>query len=154
MGNINCTNCEQDGYKTDEVGKHTSSHHMMGGSIKCKTCGKEVRTKSELMKHRKSEHPNTVAPCKNYLIGQCDFRAESCWWNHREGVNIEIECYFCEKSFSTKREVMMHRKKEHAKTVKQCTQFEGSACKRSEETCWFKHENMDFQKSMESSKNT
>ena len=94
IGNIKCRNCEQAVYKMDEVGKHMS-YHVMGESLKCKTCGKEVKTKSELMVHRKREHPNTVAPCKNYLIGRCDFRDESCWWNHREGVNSKIECYFC-----------------------------------------------------------
>ena len=154
IGNIKCRKCKQAGYKIDELSKHISAPHVMGGNLKCKTCGKEVETKSKLMIHRKREHPNTVAPCKNYLSGQCDFRAESCWWNHREVVKGQIECYFCEKYFDTKSEVMMHRKKEHAKTVKQCSQFESATCKRNEEMCWFKHVNLDFQKSMESLRNT
>ena len=55
---------------------------LLEGSLKCKTCGTEFLTKPQLMTHRKLEHPNTVAPCKNYLVGQCDY--EFCWWMHKE----------------------------------------------------------------------
>ena len=154
----NCTKCGHSCFEETNVSKHMKTLHVTDVSLKCKTCGNEFNTKSRLMNHRKVEHPNTVAACKNYLEGQCDY-AESCWWKHSDGVQIEIDCYFCKKSFDTKANVMMHRKKEHPRTVKQCNQFKESKCKHGEERCWFMHENKsennsDFRKSMENPKNT
>ena len=54
-----------------------------------------------------------------------------------------IECYFCEESFATKGEIMMHRKKKHSQFVKQCNKFLVKNCNLTDENCWFKHENKE-----------
>ena len=91
------------------------------------------------MTHRKAEHENTVATCRNYMEGRCSFEDEICWWIHREGKEAEIECFFCDNSFNTKAKVMLHRKKEHPKTVKTCVKFLEQKCQFNAEICWFKH---------------
>ena len=93
-----------------------------------------------LMIHRKSEHKNIVAMCRNNLVGKCSFSADLCWWSHKEGSEKDIECYFCDDKFESRALVMMHRRKEHSKTVKSCTQFLNSKCTFGEQSCWFSHE--------------
>ena len=88
------------------------------------------------MVHRKQQHYSSVNLCRKGK--DCDF-AEKFWWKHRETIENMIECYFCESSFGTKGEVMMHRKKQNAKTVRNCTKYENQNFN-SEANCWFKHE--------------
>ena len=92
------------------------------------------------MVHRKKEHYETVASCKKGP--NCEFK-DRCWWKHKQMDSKEIECYFCEESFETKAQVMLHRKTKHTKTVKNCTKFEIGNCSKSEETCWFMHKTKD-----------
>jgi hypothetical protein len=95
--------------------------------------------KPDLMAHRKIEHYYSVAPCRNK---DCEFSSDKCWWKHanvNENENKSIGCYFCEKTFGTRTEVMMHRKVEHSKTVKACTKYVNKTCNYSETTCWFQH---------------
>ena len=158
--NYDCEKCEHTCSKVEVTRKHKTLQHLGEGSMKCKTCGEVFNSKPELMRHRKLEHPNTVANCRNYSEGRCNFDDNSCWWHHKDGEQVEIECYFCEKTFDTKGKVMIHRKMEHPRTVKQCIQFEDLKCKFNEETCWFKHEkknshdNLVFRQSRKNQKNT
>ena len=151
----NVTKCEHTCYESD---KHLDQKHSLKENIKCRSCGKEFISKSQLMNHRKSEHPNTVAACRDYLEGKCRFDAEKCWWNHKEGKEAEIECFFCDKKFNTKAKVMVHRKNEHTKMVKQCSHFSENRCPFSDETCWYKHEdkieNLVFWEGKKNSRNT
>ena len=100
----------------------------------------DFELKADLMIHRKSEHKNIVAMCRNNLVGKCSFSADLCWWSHKEGSEKDIECYFCDDKFESRALVMMHRRKEHLKTVKSCTQFLNSKCTFGEQSCWFSHE--------------
>lgn len=92
------------------------------------------------MYHRKTKHLNTVAYCKNYIEGKCNYADSMCWWNHAEKVEEKTACFICNKTFETKAKIMLHRKKEHKETVKSCSQFQTSSCRFKEESCWFKHE--------------
>ena len=129
----NCVECPYQGTQEDELNNHIEHKHR----IKCRICEKSFKTKPSLMVHRKQEHYSSVALCRKGK--ECDF-AEKCWWKHRDTNESMIECYFCESSFGTKGEVMMHRKKQHAKTVKNCTKYANQNCLNSEANCWFKHE--------------
>ena len=147
--------CEHNCNEVDESRKHLNPPHVTERGFRCRHCEKEFTLKSNLMSHRKSEHPNTVAPCRNYLEGHCNRGYDSCWWNHKDGEQAKIERYFCDKTLYTKHKVMVHRKIEHPRTVKICRQFADSKCPFNDETCWFKHEkkpemnaNSDFQESM------
>ena len=133
------TECKKSEHTCCKPDKHIDEKHNQNGNFRCRSCGKEFQSKYQLMNHRKSEHPNTLAPCRDYLEERCRFDADKCWWNHKDGKQANIECFFCEKSFHTKTKVMMHRKNEHPKTVKQCSQFIHKQCPFNE-MCWFKHE--------------
>ena len=132
-GEFNCMECPYQGTQESELNKHVELKHR----IKCRNCEKMFETKKGLMVHRKQEHYSTVAECRKGK--ECDF-ADRCWWKHSEVNENMIECYFCDLTFGTKGEVMMHRKKQHAKTVKNCIKFENKNCNNSEANCWFKHE--------------
>ena len=135
----NCLKCDFQGTRQEELDKHIQLKHSSQGMMKCRNCGKEFESKSCLMVHRKTEHRNTVAQCRNKLAGHCYFSGDDCWWNHKEENEQNIECYFCENTFRSRGSVMMHRKKEHSKTVKPCSKYLDSKCIFGEETCWFKH---------------
>ena len=158
---IKCSNCEKSCAEVDESSKHIARKHSLVESIKCKNCGNEFSTRTKLMIHRKLEHPETVATCRNYLEGNCRYEADMCWWNHRASEETKIECFFCDKIFKTKTQVMNHRKKDHSKTVKPCLQFQAKKCQYNDDVCWFKHGNiventpkLDFRDAKEKSMNT
>ena len=152
--NIEWTDCKKKSVEVNESRSHIDSRYSLVRGIKCNNCGKDFHSKSEIMNHRKMEHTKMVATCKNYLDGLCS-RGDSCWWIHRQGREEEIECFFCEKKFDTKPQVMIHRKTEHPKTVRPCQKFEAEKCQYNEETCWFKHEkNLVFRNCKGDLKNT
>ena len=138
---FNCTECPFQGSEQNQLSKHVKLKHR----IECRNCSNSFKTKPELMVHRKIEHYNTIAMCNKGA--ECKF-FERCWWKHEANDSKHlIECYFCDETFATKNEVMMHRKDKHSKTVKSCTKFENQTCKNTEATCWFKHneaENLVF----------
>ena len=128
-----CLECDFQGSEEIQLNKHIKIKHRM----QCRNCENLFKTKPELMVHRKMEHYNLVAMCNKG--SECKF-SEKCWWKH--GTNNEnqmIECYFCDETFPTKGEVMMHRKDKHSKTVKSCTKFNSQNCDKTDATCWFKH---------------
>ena len=136
---FNCEECPYQGTELNQLNKHIQLKHR----IQCRNCENNFKTKPELMVHRKSEHYNTVAYCRKG--SSCEF-SERCWWKHKKEDNDMIECYYCETSFVTKSEVMIHRKRNHPKTVKNCTKFENKNCIYNEDTCWFKHETEEAEK--------
>ena len=95
------------------------------------------------MYHRKSKHLNTVAYCKNYLEGKCQYSDDMCWWNHSEKRNYENECYLCNQNFRSKGEMMKHRKKNHSNIVRDCIKYAINSCSFQEDFCWFRHSDND-----------
>ena len=149
----NCCECDYQGSKEMELTKHVNLKHSVVGNvannvdvdgmIKCRNCGDLFTTKWNLMNHRKSEHWNTVAFCRNYLQGKCDFADNICWWSHAEKVQSsddQVHCFVCNKIFKTKPSMMSHRKKEHPDIIRRCLQFQNNECRFQNESCWFKHE--------------
>ena len=129
----NCLECGFQGTEQSELNRHILLKHR----IQCKNCEKVFETKPELMVHRKEEHYSLVALCRKGE--ECHF-LDRCWWKHETEEGKSIQCFFCESNFPTKREVMMHRKSHHGRTVKICEKFLVKSCNYSEATCWFKHE--------------
>ena len=151
VGQFNCQDVDYQGTKPDELNKHIQLKHTPIGRMKCRNCGKEFNSKPNLMIHRKSEHSNTVAQCRKNQTGECNYSAEMCWWSHNENVVLNIKCYFCESRFDSRTAVMLHRKKEHAKTVKPCSKFQDSNCSFTDEVCWFQHYRKDSNIDLENS---
>ena len=71
------------------------SHDLTSEELqhKCRFCGNCFNSKSELMAHRKSHHSQTVAKCRNYVNGKCNFGLE-CWYEHGqqiEGQSLDFQ---------------------------------------------------------------
>lgn len=73
---------------------------------------------------------------------ECEFPAEDIYdlgehmyEFHGDGA---IDCYYCDDSFKTKREMMNHRKTIHADKVNTCSNFSEGHCEFNE-SCWYKH---------------
>ena len=95
------------------------------------------------MNHRKNKHADTVAQCRNFIAGICTYAEDICWWNHCKRKEESIKCFICENTFGSKVLLMSHRKKDHNKFVKMCTQFSQNSCRFKENDCWYKHESED-----------
>ena len=143
---FNCVECDFQGTTLQQLNKHIGLKHRLnpnqsGGGIKCNNCGETFYNKRELLIHRKQMHSSTVAPCRNNLVGNCDFSDESCWWNHQQterGPENSIKCYLCNEIFENKPTMMMHRKSKHPNSVRICNRFLQNNC--GFKTCWYLHE--------------
>ena len=51
-----------------------------------------------------------------------------------------IRCRICGETFETKSNLMIHRKKEHVKTVAKCQNYPKGECRFSSKTCWWIHD--------------
>ena len=122
--------------------KHTVESSSNENAIKCTICGEQFYEKGNLMEHRKDKHVSAVAFCRNKREGRCIYSDDKCWWNHSaQSRNLEDnnKCYLCEKTFVTRRGLMMHKKTNHEKIVRTCNYFRNGDCRFREESCWYKH---------------
>ena len=90
-----------------------------------------------------------VAYCKNNLNGTCLFSYSKCYWNHEAQPDATkngqiFKCYICSKTFSEKKQMMIHKKKEHVESIRFCNLFLDEKCPFKDEACWFRH--MDVSK--------
>ena len=124
---FNCQDCDFQGSSEMQLKKHITLKHMQqkkdnnsDGSIQCRNCEEIFTEKWKLMKHRKTNHPATVAVCRKFTDGACNFTAESCWWNHfeKENINGRTQCFICDNTFESNSDMMGHRKKA---TFKHCS---------------------------------
>ena len=115
------------------------------GVVECYTCKEEFRSYHDLMNHRKKAHPSKKK-CRYYLKGECDFSSEECWYIHENVIkedssthqSSDMECYVCKNTFTSKYDLMEHKKKNHPSNIL-CDKFLQGACKRSAEDCHYKH---------------
>ena len=97
------------------------------------------------MSHRKEDHPSNKT-CRYYIKGECHFSAEECWYLHKvkpnsgdsDERNAEFQCFVCKNIFSSKYDLMDHKKKNHPSKIL-CTKFQKRECKRSSEDCRYLH---------------
>ena len=143
---INCTECNFYCDNKRDFGRHKLLIHANKDIIRCRICGETLETKADLMKHRKTEHPKTVAHCKNIKEGECPFSNEDCWWNHETQPQNEkkcegnFKCYTCNETFNTKPTLMFHKKEKHRHLVRGCNLFIDNRCPYNDSKCWFIHE--------------
>ena len=122
--------------------KHKMEGSEKDATMKCRNCGEKFSAKWNLMNHRKRMHSSTVAVCRNYTEGQCNYSDEMCWWNHSEKIidcDEHLKCFICNKIFAFKALMMKHRKDDHPELINPCNKFKLGNCWYREETCWFKH---------------
>ena len=86
----------------------------------CDVCSRWIDTESDMLNHRK-EHQ------KKQQHGMSNDNDD------------KLCCNFCEESFSTKRELMRHKKTMHIDKVALCRQYATGTCDFGDQYCWFSH---------------
>ena len=161
---FNCNQCDFQATSQLQLNKHINLKHKVVGQnleqvIQCKNCGEQFSEKWNLMTHRKLKHKNTIAFCRNNLLGKCSFTSEMCWWNHEKSQNDQnssVECFLCGEPFDSKAGMMIHRKSVHKSKVRKCTNFMQNNCKFENKACWYMHdqEEMDIDEDIGKDKET
>jgi DNA-directed RNA polymerase subunit RPC12/RpoP len=112
----------------------------------CNICGRRNSNWGDLRSHLKMMHPESVRPCKFFLLGKCDFPENICWFMHTKPSTTsspqtltEYKCGICEKTFHQKTDFMNHRKQEHVQFVPECKEYVNGACRFEKNGCWFRH---------------
>ena len=116
----------------------------------CNTCEHEFTSFWNLMNHRKQKHPSN-RKCRNFVRGECK-HGELCWYVHDNVMEIDsqntqenqptetkVKCYICDTDFSSKNEMMNHKKTEHPSNIV-CKNFLLGLCRRPENQCWYLHQ--------------
>ena len=93
------------------------------------------------MNHRKSEHP-TNKVCRYFLLSQCKFDENVCWYSHEDKPKSQSEnaCNECDENFTKKNDLMKHKKMTHKKNVQRCRKYLQGNCSFEEAACWYSHE--------------
>ena len=77
--------------------------------------------------------------CRYFAKGECNFSAEECWYIHGDTSNVDtddiddlntFECFICKNMFSSKYDLMEHKKKHHS-NKSLCLKFQKGTCERS-----------------------
>ena len=78
---------------------------------------------------------------------ECEFPANDIWELgehiyefHTLKDHGDFACTFCYEKFGRKRDLMVHRKKDHEEKVVICTEYTTGTCTYNREECWWRHE--------------
>ena len=141
--NVSCKgNCE-----------HVQGHNIEAQEelkVTCHDCKQRFKDKVSMMNHKRdSDHPSKKK-CNKFP--DCE-RTEGCWYIHGTQVithtnpqgaqeNTTFICNVCEQVFTSRNEMMFHKKRIHPSDIL-CSNFLNGYCRRgiSGEFCWYRHEN-------------
>ena len=74
-----------------------------------------------------------------FIEGKCTF-GDECWFSHDQSKPLEeFKCAICESKFTSKFDLMHHRKKEHGRKVPKCKNEKNGCCQIGPKFCWFIH---------------
>ena len=103
------------------------------------------------MEHLKQDHADKVPVCTFFLEERCTW-GDTCWFSHDQVKKQEgFKCTICGKSFTSKSELMIHRKIEHERKVKKCKNETNGKCPYGSKFCWYNH--TDITKEIENNPN-
>ena len=149
--NYDCVKCDHQSSSESLLNKHIEIKHS-NNQRECKgvgsrQCGKNFKSYNDLMDHRRDDHNSGNKMCRYFKEGSCHFinsDKEKCWYLHKDTIDLsndtkyDFDCKSCEKNFTSKNEVMNHRKDDHEDEVPPCKDFvAGKKCSRNR--CWYSH---------------
>ena len=114
----------------------------------CKSCAQGFAAYFSMMNHRRDSHGKSKRECRYKNDEKCNFGDEQCWYNHNneilnqnhESQKEEIKCNICDLSFTSKADLLKHRKIEHIEHVPICRTIKlGKKCRFSEDECFYIH---------------
>ena len=88
---------------------HDLDDDVLLSKLKCNVCKTIFRSKSSLMNHIKTSHVDTLPNCKYYQNNSCRFNEKSCWFTHKKNTPEDLKCRYCDHTFGSKSEVMIHQ---------------------------------------------
>ena len=144
----NCNDCFLQFENSLQLKKHAerTMHTPNEHDEKCFTCEKLFPSYRQLMNHRKSEHPSNKK-CRYFLQDQCKFNENVCWYSHEKNTKSEADvsssenaCNECDANFTSKKELMKHKKLVHKQNIQKCRKYLQGNCAFEEQICWFSHE--------------
>ena len=94
-----------------------------------------------------SQGKTNVVCEESFSFMKCDFQGTSQLELNKhtnikhclENIHHTIKCYHCDSQFSSKWNLMEHRKSNHAATVAICRNFKKGACSYADVKCWWRH---------------
>jgi hypothetical protein len=101
-----------------------------------------------LQQAKPSVRPTAKSKEKEYNCYECDFQGarelelnKHVNMKHRKSGNLKdiIKCYHCDNQFSTKWNLMSHRKSVHSDIVAICKNYKEGKCQYADEMCWWSH---------------
>ena len=130
---FHCIDCSFVANSKEKVEKHIKLHD---NDVFCQQCGKNFQSNKELNRHYKTEHIE-------WNCDDCDFQAFSNreLKQHKQQRHSEtesIQCRNCGEMFSSKWNLMNHRRNMHP-TNKPCRNDAIGRCNFTAEVCWWKH---------------
>ena len=142
--NVRCEgNCEH------VIGHNNTTHKPDELKVICHNCKQKFKDKVSMMDHKRdSDHPSKKK-CNKFP--DCE-REGSCWYVHERPMgpqtnpqtsqeNQSFSCNVCEQVFTTRNDLMFHKKRVHPSNII-CSNFLNGYCRRgtSGEFCWYQHE--------------
>ena len=122
----------------------------------CSVCDRWCRSDKELNRHMKIYHCKRVKFCsfdckscdedvvegKNPPVGtvqDMDIDESASKTNPQKGKKSRVECNFCDQTFKSRNQLMIHKKQEHTEKVSVCWNFLHGNCRFGDSSCWFRH---------------
>ena len=144
---FNCRKCNFKGINQTSLNTHMNFIHNNGTEFNCKECQYRGINQTSLNVHMDMKHNRD----KEFNCRECDFQGTNqielnkhMNLKHRKGETAGIiYCRNCGEGFSTKWNLMNHRKSKHSDNIAYCRNFIDGNCPYSDEMCWWNHKNID-----------
>ena len=111
-----CYECEFPADDFHDLGEHMMEYHFQSA---CEVCDEIFTTKEKVADHMSEDH-------------KIEERV-------KELSSHEIQCNFCEKRFTSLRNLMLHKKLQHLEQISMCWDFATGNCPFGDDRCWFRH---------------
>ena len=153
--NCSWNDCDQTCEDEEMLRKHIQNHKDHMALIECEHCDEEFSRSKQLQRHMISVHDARTD--KELNCNDCDFQGnnEAQLAKHLHETQhapspristkvrlVTIQCFTCDKQFSSKWNLMEHRKIDHPSN-KICRDYKKGSCKRNNEDCWYVHKTGD-----------
>ena len=149
----NCMECDHQTTEKFKLRKHIKLAHQATTSelqFKCRDCAQEFERMWSLRNHRRDSHGKSKKKCGNKADNLCKFGAndgEECWYDHTDSIQNadnsacqDYKCKNCEDKFSSKSQLLTHRKEKHQETVPECYSVKENRLCQYSDKCRFRHE--------------
>ena len=127
---IPCTICIYVASCEEELNWHVEDEHDIKTDMysfetdfPCEICGKWCRTQADLTYHL-HKHELDRLPSEPKSL---------------ENESVKLSCNFCDLTFPTKKDLMIHKKEEHKENVSICWNYSAGYCELVDRDCWFLH---------------